>query len=84
MSFLSTPGALTLVEVHDDNESSEMGGSPTEQTHLDGAIGVAISPDGNHVYVAAVFDSAVTVFSRNGGTEGRPTMASHLFLFRLQ
>ena len=29
---------------------------------------MAVSPDGNHVYVAAGFDDAVTVFSRNKRT----------------
>jgi len=35
---------------------------------LDRALGVGVSPDGKHVYVAAEFDSAVTVFSRNQGS----------------
>lgn len=32
---------------------------------LNGAWGVTVSPDGNHVYVAGRFDNAVAVFSRN-------------------
>ena len=64
----SGTGALSLVEVHEDNGSPEVNGSPTAQTHLDSVIGVAISPDGNHVYVTSQGDSAVTVFSRNSGT----------------
>ncbi len=64
----SGTGALTLVEVHEDNESLEMGGSPTAQTHLDGPRDIAISPDGNHLYVVSLSDDAVTVFSRNSGT----------------
>ena len=35
---------LTLVEVHDDNESPETNGSPTEQAHLDGALAKAMPP----------------------------------------
>ncbi len=34
---------LTLVEVHDDNESPETNGT-TEQTHLDGPLAEAMPP----------------------------------------
>lgn len=61
-------GALTLLEIHDDNESPEANGSPIEETHLNGASHVAVSPDGANVYVTANTDDAVTVFARNSGT----------------
>ncbi len=32
---------------------------------LDGALGVAVSPDGRHVYTASFVDNAVAVFARN-------------------
>jgi len=35
---------------------------------LDGARGVAISPDGGHVYVVSVVDDALAVFSRDSTT----------------
>ena len=35
---------------------------------LDGAIAVAVSPDGDHVYVAGFVDDAVAVFGRDGGS----------------
>ena len=59
----SGTGALTLVEVHEDNASPEAGGSPIAQTHLDVASIVAISPDGAHVYATGAIDDAVTVFA---------------------
>lgn len=64
----SGTGQLTLVEVHADNESSETDGSPTLETHLDGAWGIAVSPDGGFVYVTAATDDAVTVFERDDVT----------------
>ncbi|SOE20259.1 6-phosphogluconolactonase, cycloisomerase 2 family [Spirosomataceae bacterium TFI 002] len=38
--------------------------------NLDGATGVAVSPDGKNVYVASVNDDALTVFDRNVLTGG--------------
>jgi CSLREA domain-containing protein len=35
---------------------------------LDGAYGIAISPDGNFVYVSSIFDNAVSVLRRNTTT----------------
>jgi fibronectin-binding autotransporter adhesin len=35
---------------------------------LDGAISVAVSPDGKHVYVASFFGDAVAIFARNRTT----------------
>jgi uncharacterized repeat protein (TIGR01451 family) len=56
---LST-GVLTFVEVKRDGVGGVDG--------LDGAAGVAISPDGAHVYVTGANDDAVATFSRNSGT----------------
>ena len=53
-------GALTFVQVLRD----EVGGITT----LGGAFTVAVSPDGAHVYVGALFDAALSTFSRNAGT----------------
>src|SRR5215813_5056146 len=47
---------------------SEAGGSCTLGRGLNGAGWVAISPDGNHVYVAAFDGSTVAAFSRNAST----------------
>ena len=58
----SGTGALTLVEIHEDNSSPEAGGSPTVQTHLDAVASVAVSPGGSHVYVTSTDDDAITVF----------------------
>jgi 6-phosphogluconolactonase (cycloisomerase 2 family) len=53
-------GALTFVEAEIDSQ----GGVDS----LDGARGVALSPDGDHVYVASWSDDAVTVFARDSLT----------------
>ncbi len=53
-------GVLTFVERMRDT----MGGIDD----LNGARGVAVSPDGKHVYVAADKDNAVTIFSRSAAT----------------
>jgi 6-phosphogluconolactonase (cycloisomerase 2 family) len=55
-----TSGALTFVELEQDGVGG-VGG-------LGGPRGVTVSPDGAHVYIASVFDSAVAVFSRNQTT----------------
>jgi 6-phosphogluconolactonase (cycloisomerase 2 family) len=55
-------GALTFADV-------KMHTSPAyTMNELDGARSVAVSPDGNHVYVAARQDDALTAFSREGTT----------------
>ena len=36
---------------------------------LDATKAVAVSPDGNHVYVVAEYDDALTVFSRDSATQ---------------
>ena len=52
-------GAVTPIEVELDDTSGVDG--------LGGAAGVAISPDGAHLYVAGGDDDAVAVFSRDAG-----------------
>jgi len=57
----TTTGSLFFVEVEKDGVNGVDG--------LDGASFVIVSPDGNHVYVAADYsDNAVTVFSRDNDT----------------
>ena len=56
----STTGALTFVEVHKDGVGGVDG--------LFSASSVTVSPDGKHVYVSAIIDDAVEVFSRNSTT----------------
>ena len=53
-------GELSFIEVHKDTDAGVDG--------LEGARSVAVSPDGNHVYVASFFDGAVAVFSRDRDT----------------
>ena len=56
----ATTGALTFVEAKLDGSGGATG--------LAGAHGVAVSPDGAHVYAVAAIDAAITVFSRNAAT----------------
>ena len=58
----STTGALTFVEVQKD------GTGGLEILGLDGALSVAVSPDGSHLYTAGQLDNAVAVFSRDSTT----------------
>jgi 6-phosphogluconolactonase (cycloisomerase 2 family) len=53
-------GALTQVEVERDGVASVDG--------LQFARGLAVSPDGGHLYVAGEGDDAVAAFARNAGT----------------
>jgi DNA-binding beta-propeller fold protein YncE len=53
-------GALAPMESHRNGENGITG--------LDGASAIAVAPDGNHVYLAATLDDAVTVFGRDAGT----------------
>lgn len=66
-TFVRNPllGILTYGGVRKDGGS---GG-----THLDGASGVAISPDGQHLYATADIDDAVTVFERDVALNGAIT-----------
>ena len=50
-------GDLSFLEVHRDGVGGVDG--------LFGAISVAVSPDGNHVYAAGLGDSAIAVFARD-------------------
>lgn len=52
-----SPGALTFLET----KKNEVDGI----TGLEGIYHLALSPDGNHLYVAGSIDNAITVFSRN-------------------
>jgi uncharacterized delta-60 repeat protein len=56
----ASSGQVTVVEVEQDGVATVDG--------LDGANGVAVSPDGNHVYVAGAGDDAIAVFYRNSTT----------------
>ena len=56
----ATTGGLTYLKIVRDGEDSVDG--------LDGAAGLAISPDGNNVYVGSRDDNAVAVFSRDAVT----------------
>jgi len=53
-------GELTLVQVLKDTDPGVDG--------LEGAKSVAVSPDGDHVYVAGYYDGAVAVFGRDDST----------------
>ncbi|MEM7048873.1 MAG: beta-propeller fold lactonase family protein [Acidobacteriota bacterium] len=53
-------GTLSFVQAILDGQGGAAG--------LAGALAVDVSPDGDHVYVVATVDSAVTIFARNGGT----------------
>jgi len=57
----SDTGALTFVET----QGYGVGSSADD---LDVAHGMAVSPDGRHIYVAGFDDDAVAVFSRDPGT----------------
>ncbi len=59
-SALAATNPLIFVEAQFDNIGGVDG--------LNGAFWVAVSPDGNHVYVASFDDNAVAVFSRDKAT----------------
>ncbi|RFF32025.1 beta-propeller fold lactonase family protein [Wenzhouxiangella sediminis] len=68
------PGTLTTLRRETDSGSAEYGNLTFEEvkrndiggvTGLWGATGVAVSPDDAHIYVAARFDQAVSVFARD-------------------
>jgi 6-phosphogluconolactonase (cycloisomerase 2 family) len=56
----SATGALTFVEAQRDGVGGADG--------LNGAWGLAVSPDDAHVYVGSAFDRAVAAFRRNSAT----------------
>ncbi len=56
----STTGELTFLATYPNGTGGV--------NSLDSCRGVAISPDGKHVYTAALLSSAVTAFSRNAST----------------
>ena len=56
----ATTGELTFLEVERDGVGGVNG--------LNQASGVAVSPDGNHIYVAGYTDDRIAVFSRNPAT----------------
>jgi len=57
---VADPGQLTFVEAESDGVGGVDG--------LYGAVTVAVSPDGAHVYATGRYDNAVAVFSRNATT----------------
>jgi DNA-binding beta-propeller fold protein YncE len=58
-------GALTFAGCYEDAGQEGCGTGTTNETPgLDGASGVAVSPDGRSVYVTAVLDDAVVRFDR--------------------
>ena len=59
----ASSGALTLEQTFSSS------GNPCQQgvRPLKGATGVAVSPDGNHVYVSASWSSSLLILSRNSG-----------------
>jgi 6-phosphogluconolactonase (cycloisomerase 2 family) len=67
----STTGVLTFVGSVEDGVGFVDG--------LDGARGVVVSPDGNHVYVSSMHDSAVAIFTRtpSSGALGYVGMLEH-------
>jgi DNA-binding beta-propeller fold protein YncE len=47
---------------------TDLSGTCADGIALDGASGLAVSPDGLHLYVASLFSDAVAVFDRNPST----------------
>lgn len=62
-------GALTFVEMHQDVDAGIDG--------LNGANSVALSPDGNYLYVASRLDDAVAVFDRDESSGGLTFLEAH-------
>ncbi|MCG8456582.1 MAG: beta-propeller fold lactonase family protein [Holophagales bacterium] len=68
-TILETPQLLTFVERQRDGESGVDG--------LLGAIDVALSPDGKHLYAAGRGDDALTLFARDATTGSLSLVASY-------
>src|SRR2546422_5054926 len=66
----SASGALTFVEEQKDAVDGYSGGDAGvgPLRRLNGAHGVAVSPDGAHVYVSSKTGDALTVYSRDVAT----------------
>ncbi len=63
-----TTGQLTRVEVFQDDGATPVSGS-TLRPLLDGMSDLVVSPDGDHLYVAAAVDGTISAFARgDGGT----------------
>jgi predicted outer membrane repeat protein len=82
----ATDGNLTYGGIWHDNEALQATvASPAHEANqvnaLEGAAGVAISPDGQYVYVTAYLDDALTVFDRDGGDGGRLSPRQELVRF---
>jgi len=81
----SEPGTLAVFRRETDSTSPQLGQLSYEEikrnnlggvSGLWGASGVAVSPDNAHIYVAARFDQAVTVFARDLLAPTNPTLES--------
>ncbi|WP_169751159.1 beta-propeller fold lactonase family protein [Wenzhouxiangella marina] len=79
------PGTLTVLRRQTDLSEPDFGQLSYEEVKrnnlggvigLWGASGVAVSPDNAHIYVAARFDQAVTVFARDLQAPINPTLVS--------
>lgn len=63
-------GSLTFVRVYENNLSGI--------SNMDGPKALAISPDGNHLYVTATASNSLVVFSRNQSSGALSFVESHL------
>ena len=68
-TILEMPRLLTFVEAQRDGEAGADG--------LFGAIDLALSPDGRHLYVASRGDDALTVFTRDTATGQLTSVATY-------
>src|SRR4029077_16900818 len=64
----TTTGALGFVGCLDDTRGPSGGPSTGGGDGLAGATGVAVSPDGKHVYVASQNDNSLAAFARDPAT----------------
>lgn len=62
-------GMLTFVETHANNSNGVSG--------MAAPVSVSVSPDGAHVYVAALDDHAITLFARNLSGDGLTFVESY-------